>query len=484
MAEDVEKDVYIVEEHGKYQPRMRPNIPGRLKYGRTFLIGLAFFACSFAWSYYNFMMPLILRAYMEAMGLGAEIDVLVGVVMVLDNIVAIFLLPVFGALSDRVKSKLGKRTPFILIGSISAMIAYSVIGFVSNSLGVAVFWGLIMVIMWYNISMAFFRSPAVALMPDLTDPAVRSTGNAIINLMGAVAMVFGLLTPTISKMLFGDTGSRSGGFYIVSIITMVGVLIFYLTIHETPTGEKLIEFGKNTIALDPISLEYLGEKKTSTREPLLEGLKRVIFDKNHSGLFMLLVIFTWFFGYNAINTFYSTYASEYLLWSDEEASSALALAPMAMIVTAIFAGKIAEWIGRRKTIFIGIGGLTTCFVIIWLVPPNKTIMTVLFIVVGIFYGLININTIVIIWELAPKDKVGSYTGAYYFFSQLSDSLSPVVAGGIFSLYKWLADVPQGQQYILLFPYAIICEILAIVFLSQVRKGESQVFLQKHMQSKE
>jgi maltose/moltooligosaccharide transporter len=191
------------------------------------------------------------------------------------------------------------------------------------------------------------------------------------------------------------------------------------------------------------------------------------------------VIFTWFFGYNAINTWYSTYATQYLGWAEEVATRALSLAPIAMIVTAIFAGIIADWIGRRLTIFIGLVGLAVSFGGVMLVSQlnlGGTYLTVLFIIVGIFYGLVNINTIVIIWQMAPKDKVGSYTGSYYFFSQLSDTLSPVVAGGLFSLYKWIFGVAQGQQYVLLFPYAIICLVIAMIFLLRVKKGESEKFL--------
>jgi len=320
-------------------------------------------------------------------------------------------------------------------------------------------------------------------MPDMTDPNVRSTGNAIINLMGAVAMVFGLLTPTLAKLIYGSAHQRSGGFYLVSFITTIAFLIYYLTVKETPTGEKFMRIGKNSIALDPVTLEYIGEKKTERKEPLLESLGRVFVDKERSALYMLFVIFTWFFGYNAINTFYTTYATEYLGWAEEVATRALSLAPIAMIVTAIFAGKIAEWIGRRLTIFIGLVGLAGSLAAVMFIR-NQSYLTILFIIVGVFYGLININTIVIIWEMAPKNKIGSYTGAYYFFSQMSDTLSPVVAGGIFSLYKLISGVPQGQQYVLLFPYAIIWLVIAMILLSQVKRGESEKYLERRARRKQ
>ncbi|MHA1454284.1 MAG: MFS transporter, partial [Promethearchaeota archaeon] len=371
------------------------------------------------------------------------IDVLVGVIMVLDNIVAIFLLPVFGSLSDRMKSRFGKRTPFIVIGVISAMTAFYGLGIIYTFPGVAAFWALVLVIMWFNISMAVFRSSAVALMPDMTDPNVRSTGNAIINLMGAVAMVFGLLTPQLSVWIFGEEKATMGGFFLVSIITILAFVLFYLNIKETPTGDKFMRIGKNSIALDSVTLEYIGEKKTKKREPLLESLKNVFVNKDRSALFMLLVIFTWFFGYNAIGTWYSTYATQYLGWELAKASSALSLAPIAMIVTAVFSGLIADRIGRKLTIFIGLVGLAVGFSAVMLtgfLNLSGITLTVLFVIIGVFYGLVNINTIVMIWQMAPQNQIGSYTGAYYFFSQLSDTLSPVVAGGLFSLTKWIFPI--------------------------------------------
>ncbi len=472
---------FVVEERGKYQPRMRPNRPGKLFWGRTLLIGFAFFACSLAWGYYNFAMPLILDDFFEELGIGAISDFLIGVVMVLDNVVAIIFLPIFGALSDRTRSKWGKRTPYILFGSTIAMVAFAGIGIISGYTGIAVFWGMISLIMIFNFAMSFFRSPAVTLMPDLTDPKVRSTGNAMINLHGALAMVLGLGIRSISGMIFGEEAARSGGFYLVGIITMVGVLILFLTIKETPTGDKIMRFSKHNIATDPVTLEYIGETKVEERESMLRNITTIYRDKDRSGIWMLLVIFLWFFGFNALNTFYSLYATEYLGWEEGNAGLALMIAPATMVLTAAFTGKIAEWIGRKRTIFIGLIGLTGCLIaLIFIKTDSLMILASVFGVIGIFYGMININTIVIIWELAPKGKVGTYTGSYYFFSQLSDTLTPLVAGGVFSLYLVIFNVNPvyGWQYALLMPYAIICEILAMICLTQVKSGESKDFGKK------
>lgn len=467
----------------KYQPRMSPNTPGKLKYGRTFLIGLAFMTSSIAWSYYNFMLPILLEEYLTDMGVTTGLDTLIGFIMVLDNIIAILLLPYFGALSDRAKSKHGKRTPFIMIGCASAIVAFSVIGLISSSSGIGPFIALIAVVMWFNLSMAFYRSCSVSLMPDLTDPEVRSTGNAVINIMGALSMVLGLMISPIMGMIYdvntpeGVMASRASGFYFVSVVTAVALLALLLTIKETPTGDKFLEIGDHSIAIDPITLEYMGEKDVEGKEPILQSLKNVFRSKEKSALYMLLTIFFFFFGYSAIDAFYSLYSTLYLGWAEGSASFALSVAPMTMVLTGVFAGLIAQKIGRKKTILIGLAGFSITFLVSMFIS-SPTGLTVIFGIIGVFYGFVNINTIVMIWEMAPEGKVGSYTGAYYFFSQFAATLSPVFAGASFDLYKLLPSVAHGEQYVLLFPYIIVCEIIAMFFLFKVKTGESASIMAK------
>lgn len=468
-------------ESQEFHPRMSPNTPGKLKYGRTLLIGFAFMASVIFWDYYNFVMPLILKDHFRIMGVDLGIDTLVGSVMVLDNILAIIATPFFSDLSDRTKSKFGRRTPYIIIGASSSTIAFSVIGFISRSKTVAAFIGLISVIFWFNISMALYRGCSVSLMPDLTDPEVRSTGNAIINLMGAVSMIIGLAVRPLSGLFFdtstvqGLDGARALGFYILSVIACIVLILLVTTVKETPTGRNFLEIGDKAINIDPITLEYQGEKQDILeKESIMDVIKEIFISEDKSTLFMLLVIFSWFFGFNAIRTFYSLFATNTLGLTEESASLALMITPVTMILFALFAGKLAETFGRKKVIFAGLIGLTSALIIM---PFLRTFLWVLilFAFVGIFYGCININTIVIVWEKAPKGKIGAFTGAYYFFSQLSDTLSPVFAGGMFDIYRWITKVPEGEQYATIFVYAIIFELLAMVFLSQVKGGEAPSF---------
>ncbi len=473
--------------NSSYKPRMSPNTPGKLKYGRTFLIGLAFMTSSIVWAYYNFMMPILLKDFFIGIEIGNFLDLYVGMIMVLDNIIAVLMIPYFGAISDRTKSKLGKRTPYIMIGCISAVFSFSIVGIISDLRGIGPFVGLISVIIWFNFSMSFYRSASISILPDLTDPEVRSTGNAIINTLGAISIVIALVIPIITGHIY-DTQllsqrdlSRALGFYLVSIVTAIALGIFLLTVKETPTGEKFLKIGNYSIAIDPITLDYLGEQEINSekKEKPYESLKIIFKEREKSTLFILITIFTSFLSQNALETYYSLYATSFLGLNEGEASSVVIIAPIVMIITAIPAGKIAEKFGRKNTIFIGLIGLSFYSVIMFYLK-GLILIRILMGFLGIFYGFVIINSIVIIWQMAPKGKIGAYTGVYYLFSQLSATISPLIAGSVFSFYKLITHCDEGFQYIMLFPYIVLWEIVAAFFLSRVKQGESKNFTTKQI----
>ncbi|MCP4763892.1 MAG: SLC45 family MFS transporter [archaeon] len=473
----------------KYKPRMAPNNPDKLNVARTFFIGFGFLTTSAAWSYYNFMMPLILRQMITGIFAdSAWISSIVGLIMIFDNLVAVSLQPYFGALSDRMMSKYGRRIPFIFIGSMVGAISFAILPYIG------VLGGLIGVIMLFNLAMAFYRAPVVALMPDYTPYKVRSTGNAIINLMGGVGGVIGFLAPTIVEAIFGEIpeGLYVGaiqtqtGFLIVSVIILISLLLLLLTVKETPTGDKLFEIAENSIKIDPITLELVDEDKedenesSKKKESKWADLIIVFKEEEKSALFMLLMIFSWFFGFNAMETFFSTFAVEYLEWDIGIAGLAFALVPIMLIVTAYPNGLLAEKIGRKKTITIGLIGLTVCFIILFLIivlisgDLNFIFSICVLLFVGVFFGMVNINTIAVVWELAPEGKTGAYTGVYYIFSQMSAIMSPLIAGITFDIYRILVpSLASGQEFILLFPYLILWEIIAGIFLSRVKRGEAR-----------
>ncbi len=482
------KELYSEEfpEFGRFSPRMKPNTPGKLKYGRTILIGLGFLTSQIAWAYYNFNMPLLLREYLGNVSfwiLGT--DSFIGLIMILDNVVAIAMLPYFGLLSDHTKSRFGKRMPYILIGCTTGAIFFSLIPHM-QLLG-----ALIAVIMLFNLSMAFYRNCAVVLMPDLTDPRVRSTGHSVINLMGALALSLGMSAPIIMELIFdastpeGAKAARTWGFSYVGILMLIALVLLFLTIKETPTGYKFLQIAKVPIATDPITLEYLGEitrkidiKGGNVGKVSKIGFVRTIFaEKDKSTLFMLLTIFASFFGFNAIETFYSSFATLWMGWSASEASMTLMMAPVALLVIAVPVGKMADKIGRKKTITIGLIGLCICVEVLHLIGiyegTNVWLSMVLIFFTGVFYAMIAINSVIMIWELAPEGKIGTYTGAYYLFTQAAAIISPVAAGIEFDLYVALnpdkiALYGQGYQYRILFVFVLVWQLVALVLITQVK----------------
>jgi maltose/moltooligosaccharide transporter len=478
----------------KYKPRMKPNDPDKLTLGRTFLIGLGFMTAMAAWSYYNFMIPLILGEKLsDTIYLGfIGKDSTIGFIMTLDNIIAVLLQPYFGTLSDRMLSKHGRRTPFMLIGCTFGALAFVILPHL-GSLGV-----LIGVILLFNLAMAFYRAPIVALMPDMTSPKVRSTGNAIINLMGGLGTVAGYAAPTIMGLIYGSEtdvavqNSRVAGFIMVMVVMIVGMIGLFVTVKETPTGDSFFKVGPAPIPVDPVTFEIVDhvEKDENNPEAAEEGtksskwddLKSVFHEEEKSILWMLLSIFCWFFGFNAIEAFYSRYATLYLGWSEGTASMVLLLLPVCLIISAVPSGKLAERIGRKKTMIIGLIGLIICITILTFLT-ELVFAAILLAFAGVFWGMININSIAVVWQLAPKEKVGAYTGIYYTFSQLAAILSPIFAGLSFDLYKAInPGIDEGVQYLLLFPYVLVFMILALICLTRVKRGEANELSKEELEN--
>ncbi len=453
----------------KYKPRMSPNIIGKLNVKRTIFIGLAFLSSQAAWAYYNFIMPLMLREFYIDLNINwIGDDTFVGMVMVLDNIVAVICLPYFGVISDHTHSRFGKRKPYIMIGVVVGAISFSFLPHMK------IFWALFAVIMFFNLSLAFYRSAAMSLMPDLTDPKLRSTGNAIIQIMGAIAYVLGYSGPIIMNLFYnvetyeGKIAARIGSFYFVSAIMLIALIFLFFSIKETPTGDKFLKVGKLPISIDPMTFENLGEHQSPVgkKENKLTYLKTVLSDKDKSALFMLLAIFASNFGFNAIETFYSSFATLYLGWTDSMASKVLMIAPISLVISAYPVGKLSDKFGRKNAITLGLIGLAFTVEILhyldlWLLNPSDYYVGNIICIfsAGFFLAMISINGIVIIWQLAPEGKIGAYTGVYYLFTQTAAIISPVVAGFQFDMYAQVFPEKiqlygTGYQYRMLFFYVL------------------------------
>ncbi len=427
----------------------------KLNYKRTFLVGLAFMSVCAFWQMYDNVIPLILTKTFKMN------EVLSGVIMGADNVLALFLLPVFGALSDKCSTRIGRRMPFVVFGTIAAVILMTFLPAIDNSffaepsrLKVVMFT---IVLGMLLIAFGTYRSPAVALMPDVTPKPLRSKANAVINLMGAIG---GIIYLIITSFLY--SAKRTAGlehvnymplFLIVAAIMVVSVAILYLTIKENKLHKALEEYE----AAHPE--ENLTENDGSGGAVLPKEVKRSL-------IFILLSISCWFLGYNAVTTWFTVYASQMWSMALGQSSMCLTIGSVGAIITYIPIGIIASKIGRKKTINFGVVLLCSCFLcgfILTLVLAGfSPLLYVLFALVGVAWAAINVNSLPMVVEMCKGSDIGKFTGYYYTFSMAAQSLTPVISG-------WLL---RGISYKALFPYAAICVSLALLTMKQVRHGDS------------
>ncbi len=427
----------------------------------SFLIGLGFFSVSITWILFNTFVPLLLADLME---IPVEKTV-IGFIMTIDNILAISLQPWIGARSDNTWNKFGRRMPYILVGlPLSAIIfifipwaAFLDLGtwtFVMNSTASFVAWSaflLLWIILIFDLSMALYRSPIVALMPDLIPSKYRSTANGVINLMGGVGAAIGLI---IGNKLYATSPLLT--FVSASILMLLALALLKLTIKE-PSPE----------ALAKREALYAGDKKDlfdirKERMTLMKAFNEVFSDTDKSGLFILLAIFSWFIAYYTIETWGSTYGVEILGMADEETPTLLFNFVAAFILFALPAGFVSLKLGRKNTIILGLTGLIIVFLIVSFTLDVELIKIYLG-VGGIFWALININSITIVWDIASEHKLGAYTGLYYFFSQLAAILGPIIAGALFDIFT--------IRY--MFHFTTLFLILALIVMIPIKKGEAK-----------
>ena len=408
----------------------------KLNYKRTVLIGMAFLTISAFWQMYDNVIPLILK---NTFGLGETVT---GAIMAADNVFALFLLPVFGALSDKVSTPIGRRMPFIIIGTALAFVFLMILPFADNTMNLTLF---VVGLFILSISMGTYRSPAVALMPDLTPKPLRSKANAIINLMGAVGGVFTLI---MIKILVGkgDSPDYYPLFWAVGILMIVGVALLFFTIKEN----KL----RNEIEIDEV--EETVEESSVVSGPLPKDVKKSL-------IFILMSVAFWFIAYNAVTTAFSRYATE--VWGLEGGGYAdcLMIATVAAIISYIPIGMISSKIGRKKTILIGIVLLGSCFLVAGLYPTYHVTMVIFFGIIGFAWAAIGVNSYPMVVEMSKSGDVGKYTGYYYTFSMAAQVITPILSGALL----------EHVSYRTLFPYSVTFCILAFITMSQVKHGDSK-----------
>ena len=500
----------------------------KLNYKRIILVGFAFFLIQAFWQAYDNTIPMILT---NKFGMSQAWS---GAIMALDNVLALFMLPLFGAISDKHHSKWGRRTPFIVVGTLIAAVMLIALSFVDNAqlhhisdvaaiddpaaletiydreadetlltpggqkfvlsrqftkeeftqirsqitvdgatvtnpdytnyvmparqacawdatakspVTLVFFIALLLVIL---VSMSVFRSPAVALMPDVTLKPLRSKANAVINLMGSaggiLVLVLGMVFAT--SAVRNSLMSYTGYFAVIAAIMLAALVVFMLTVRE---NEWAAEMQQQSVEL---GLEDKEEAATGERKLSVDEVKSLIF--------LLLSIVLWFFGYNAVTSKYSVYASNIL---HKDYNLTLIIAQAAAIISYLPVGFIASKVGRKKTILAGVVMLTAAFTTASFMSAESPtmLMNAMFALAGIAWATINVNSFPMVVEMCSGGNVGKYTGFYYTASMAAQVATPMLSG--------LLMDSMGMH--VLFPYAAVFTALAFVTMLFVRHGDSK-----------
>ena len=417
----------------------------KLNYKRTILIGMAFMSISAFWQMYDGIIPLILK---NSFHIGETVT---GVIMAADNVFALFLLPFFGALSDKVSTPVGKRMPFILTGTAIAFTFLMILPYADNSRNLILFVG---TLFFTLIAMGTYRSPAVALMPDLTPKPLRSRGNAVINLMGTLG---GIFTLVMIKTLVGsgETPNYYPLFITIGLFMITCVSILFFTIKENKIREDMVSEDEST--------EEETQTTTSSSAKLPKEVQRSLF-------FMLISIALWFIGYNAVTTAFSRYATE--VWGLQNGAYAdcLMVATVTAVIGYIPIAKISAHIGRKKTILIGVILLIVVYASASFFSSYHWIMNFFFGLIGFAWAAITVNSLPVVVEMCSASDVGKYTGYYYTFSMSAQVITPILSGFLM----------EHISYRILFPYAVFFTTLAFLTMSQVKHGDSKPIQKKSM----
>ncbi|MBR6889518.1 MAG: MFS transporter [Clostridia bacterium] len=404
----------------------------KLNTRRTLLIGLAFFSICAFWQMYDTIIPLILR---DTFHIG---DSLAGAIMAADNVLALVMLPVFGRMSDRTNTRLGKRLPYIVCGT-GCAVALTLALAGADAPGrfplFIVLLGLLLV------AMGTYRSPAVALMPDVTPKPLRSKANAIINLMGALGGVYALIAVRLLVGQHADGRSNFTGVFVsVAALMAVAVALLVWRVNENKLRKE---------NADP------GEEETGPGGTLPP-------DKRRSLALILCSVALWFMGYNAVTTAYSKYFTR--MWGDlSGAATCLLIATGGAVVSYVPVGILSSRFGRKKMILLGVVILAACFAAAGMVKTFNAGLYVLFVVIGFAWAAINVNSYPMVVEISLSGDVGKYTGYYYTFSMAAQILTPILSG-------WLLE---HVGYHTLFPYAAGMVALAFVTMLFVRHGDNK-----------
>jgi len=416
--------------------------PKRLNYLKTFLLGFGFFGVSVIWATYNAFVPLFL-----ANKFGVRPG-MIGFFMTLDNIAALFIQPAVGAWSDRLRTPIGRRLPFILFGAPLAAVAFGIIP-IAAVLPLFVACTITLI-----LSMAIWRTPVVALMPDITPSKFRSQANGVINFMGGVGSIIAFL---IGSQLYER--NQAFPFWLGSGLVILAALLVFIFIKEPKAYEEDLE---------------------AERPKLFKSLMEILKDKDRSAIRIFLAIMFWFIAYNAIEAFFSLYANKHLGLAEADGVRLLSQLSLLFVLFALPSGFIGGKIGRRKTISIGILLMAFCMLLMAILPVSfltRLIFTapilgevpvvgIILMFAGIAWAFININSLPMVVDLTDSLHIGTFTGLYYLFSTLAAILGPNING-------WLVELAGGQYSVIMFIGPVFM-LLALAMMVGVRRGEAKI----------
>jgi len=411
----------------------------KFSYRRLLLLGFGFMGTTILWGIYNAYVPIFLQAGREGFATTAGVEgfgmsaTTTGFIMTLDNIAALFILPFIGAWSDRIRTRIGRRKPFIAVGAPLAFL-----GFIGIPLMLNVSLIPFMIAIFVTLfAMDFFRTPVISLMPDITPSPKRSQANGMINLMGGVGAVLAFV---IGGILFKV--SVGAPFYFGGIIMLIGAAVVLYFIKEPEVPEP------------------------SEEEPgILDSLKTVITDKDRSALLLLFAIFFWFLGYGALEVFFTSFAVNRFGIDSGEATGLLAFFSLPIVLFSPLSGYLGAKFGRRLIIIAGIIGFA--FLLFWAFTIHSLgLIKIMLPLTGITWSLILVNSLPMVIDMAPQDRLGAYTGLYYLSSQSSAIAGPIMAGKIIEIFN--------NNYGVSFIYGSVTLVIALIFMLPVKRGEALV----------
>lgn len=444
----------------------------KLNVKRTFFVGLAFMVISVFWGFYDQAIAYILKYEFHLE------EIVTNSIMAIDNVLALFMLPLFGMLSDKTDTKLGKRTPYILFGSMASALFLLGMGF---GVQLHLFWLFFAMLFLTLVAMATFRSPAVALMPDVTPRANRSKANAIINIMGGVgsAIAMAAIMFLVKK---SDAVDADGGHPVlegqnywpviltIAVVMVVGIVVFMLTVKEKKLQKELFATGEMTEEdlVDEEEQEASATRGIKLPRPVLKSL-----------LLLLSSVAFWYIAYNGITTNLSRYFQEIMGKGISESSVysliTLVVTGVAMVPLLFISTKL----GRKKTILLGVCLMISAYGAGSFINSNTNEIFCygIFAVIGIGWAAINVNSYPMVVEMSRSGDVGKYTGYYYTFSMAAQVATPLLTGLLVS--DSLLDLP----FTVLFPYAMFFMVLALVCMIFVKHGESPDIVAKRQAKK-